>query len=80
MVNMPTSVTVDIASTWASKINWTQAVGVVASIIAIWGINMPPETQVAVVALIQAAVAVITWVLRTFFTKTVTPSVAQKLV
>lgn len=51
-----------------SKINWTQAVSFIASMLVIFGINLPPETQVAVVALIQAAQSVATWIFRTWFT------------
>lgn len=70
---------VDTKSAWLSKINWTQAIGVLASIVAVFGIDMDPQTQLAVVAGIQGVVAAVTWVMRSFFTKTVTPTVAAKL-
>lgn len=66
-------------SAWLSKINWTQAIGVLASILVVFGIDLDPATQVSVVAGIQGAVAFVTWLMRTFFTRTVTPSVAAKL-
>lgn len=73
----PNTVEVDVKSGWASKINWTQAVGLLATVLALIGIDLDPQTQVAVVAGIQAIVAVVTWVLRTFFTKAVTAAAVK---
>lgn len=70
---------VDVQSAWASKINWTQAVGIIATVLAVVSGNkysMPAETQLAVVAAIQGAQAVATWVIKTWFTKTITPASA----
>ena len=53
---------------WASKINWAQAIGILATVLALAGIDLDAETQVAVVAVIQGGVAVVTWVMRTWFT------------
>ena len=69
-----TTATVDVKSSWLSKINWTQAVGLLATLLALKGITMSPETQVQVVVGIQAVVAAVTWVFKTFFTSTVTQS------
>lgn len=55
-------------SAWLSKINWTQAFGVLASVFVVFGIDVPPETQVQAVAGIQGAQAVLTWVFRTWMT------------
>jgi hypothetical protein len=71
---------VDVQSAWLSKTNWTQAVGIMASVIAIVSGNtysIPVETQLAIVATIQGVQGVVSWVLKTFFTKTITPSVAN---
>lgn len=75
---MADAVTVDVKSAWLSKINWTQAIGVAASVAAVFGFSLPAETQVALIAGIQGVVAVVTWVLRTFFSSTVTPASAAK--
>jgi hypothetical protein len=75
---MAESVTVDVKSAWLSKINWTQAIGVVASVAAVFGFDMPPAMQLQVVAAIQGIVAVVTWALKTFATTTVTPSSTSK--
>lgn len=68
----------DIKSAWLSKINWTQAIGFLAMIGTVLGFDLDAETQKNLLALIVAGQAVLTWVLRTWFTKTVTPSVAAK--
>jgi hypothetical protein len=72
-------ISVAVKSAWASKINWTQGVGLLASLLAMRGVDLPPETQAQIVVAIQAIVSVATWVARTWFTTSVTPAVAKKL-
>lgn len=70
---------VDVQSAWASKINWTQAVGIAASaLVFLTGgkVNIPVETQVGIVTLIQTGTGIATWIMKTWFTKTITPSSA----
>lgn len=72
---------VDIKSAWASKINWTQAIGTACSMaVLVTGgkINVPTDVQLQLVAAIQAAQAVATWVIKTWFTPTVTPASINK--
>jgi hypothetical protein len=52
----------------ASKINWTQMVAFAAMIATVFGIEVPEEQKVAIVAVIQGIQSVLTWVLRTFYT------------
>ena len=76
---MTTVAQVDVQSAWLSRINWTQAIGILASVITVVSGNkysIPAETQLAIVATIQGVQGVVSWVLKTFFTKTITPSVA----
>ena len=71
---------VDVQSAWVSKINWTQAVGILASVVAVVSGNkyqIPVETQLAIVAAIQALQSVATFVIKTWFTKTITPASAS---
>lgn len=63
---------VPVKSAWLSKINWTQAVTVVAMILTFFGINVPEETKAALIAGIGSIGAVVTWIFRTWFNKTVT--------
>lgn len=71
---MADTVVVPVKSAWLSKINWTQAVGVLASILVVFGVDLPADTQLSIVAGIQGAQAAVTWILRTFFTKAITPA------
>ncbi len=76
---MTKTVEVQVKSAWLSSINWTQAVGVLASILVVFGIEMDANTQVSVVAGIQAVAALVTWGLKTFSRPSATPSQAAKL-
>ena len=69
---------VEIQSAWLSKINWTQIVGFVAMVLAMYGVKVPPDLQAATAVALTAVVAVVTIIWRTFFTSTVTPAVADK--
>ncbi len=71
-------VSVAVKSAWLSKINWTQFVAFIAMLLTMFGIDLPPETQASILAAIVAGSSVITWVLKTFFTNTVTPASAIK--
>lgn len=71
---MVTDAVVPVKSSWASKINWTQAVAMGASVAVIFGVDVPPEQQVAIVAVIQGVQSVATWVLRTWFNASVSPA------
>lgn len=73
----PTVVTADVVSAWASKINWTQAVGAASTAATLFfGHGLDAATQVSVVAGIQGVQALVTWYFRTFSTTTITPSSA----
>ena len=68
------TVTVPVKPAAASKINWTQLAGLAASVAAYFGLNLDPTTLVQVVLGIQAGQSLLTMILKTFFTKTVTPA------
>jgi hypothetical protein len=68
---------VSVESAWASKINWTQAVGGAAMMLtfATGGkANLTADQQVAIVTVIGLIQAGVTWFLRTYKTTTVTPA------
>ncbi len=74
---VPTTVAVATQSAWASKINWTQAVGIVATMLALVTMNkisIPIEQQATIVAVIQGVQSLATWIWKTWFTTTVTPA------
>lgn len=65
---------VEVKSAWLSKINWTQVVAFAASVLAVKGIDLDASTQVAVVMTIQGIQGIATWVMKTWFTATVSPT------
>jgi uncharacterized membrane protein len=71
--------TVDVKSAWMSKINWVQVLSVLASILVVFGVNIPPELQAEIATVITALNGIATIVMKTWFTTTVTPSSAVKL-
>jgi hypothetical protein len=78
---MNPQVSVSVKSAWLSKINWTQAASGAAMILAyISGgkMNITPDQQAALVVSIGVLGNVATWVIKTWFTATVTPSSATQ--
>lgn len=74
MSSAPTIATVPVVSAWYSKINWTQGIGFASSVIvAVAGIIPPPYNVVAPIV-IQGAQSGLTWLFRTYFNGTVSPS------
>lgn len=70
---------VDVQSSWASKINWTQAVSGAAMLLTfVTGgkVGMTIEQQAATVTGIGLVTNVVTWIIKTWFTKTITPASA----
>ena len=63
-----------LQSAYASKINWTQAVAFAAMMMTMFGIDLPPELQASIVSGIVAVSSVVTWIMRTWFTTTITPA------
>lgn len=66
---------VNVQSAWASKINWTQAVAVTASaLVFLTGgkVNIPLDVQLQIVTGITVVQGIVTWVMKTWFTKTIT--------
>lgn len=69
----------DIKSAWLSKINWTVAATVLFNLLMFFGIDVPADVEAAILSVGNSVGLILVWVLRTWFTKTVTPSVAKKL-
>ena len=72
---------VAIESDWWSKINWTQVVGIGASLLTVatgGKLDLDPGTQVSIVLTIQALAGIVTIWLRRNST-TITPTAAAKL-
>lgn len=70
---------VTVQSAWLSKINWTQAVAISASaLVFLTGgkVNIPIEVQMQIVTGITVAQGIATWIIKTWFTTTITPASA----
>ena len=77
-----TAATVDIKSSWLSKTNWTQVVGVAATALSLFTANkfsIPAEQQVIIVGVIQGIQSIATWIIKTWFTSTVSPASLPKV-
>jgi len=74
---VPTTVAVNVQSAAASKINWANIISAVAMILSyLTGgkVGLTPEQQAALAVTIGLISNLVTVILKTFFTKTVTPS------
>lgn len=76
---MGSFVEVAVKSAWWSKINWVQAVALASTVATVFGMDLSPEIQAKVVETIVGVSSLATIVLRTWFTTSVTPAVANKL-
>lgn len=68
---------VETKSAWLSKINWTAGVAGTATVLNFFSgnkLNITPEQQLAIVTTISVIGNIATWVFKTWFTPTVTPS------
>lgn len=67
---------VPVKSGWASKISWMQVAGPAASTIAIFlsffGLKLTPDQIIGVVMAIQTIQSIVTWIIRQWFTSSVT--------
>lgn len=73
----PDSVMVPTKSAWLSKINWTQGVSSVAMVLTLVSggkLDLTADQQAAIVVTIGVAGDAATWVIKTWFTPTVTPA------
>jgi len=65
---------VPVTSAWSSKINWTQAVAIAASLLTFFSggaLGLSDAQQAAIVVTIGVVQGVATWIMKTFFTATV---------
>lgn len=74
---MAASVTVPTKSAWLSKINWTQGVSSFAMVLTLFSggtLNLTADQQTAIIVTIGVVGDIATWVIKTWFTPTVTPA------
>lgn len=75
----PTVATVPVKSAWSSKINWTGGITLALNMAALFGLNVPSDVKEATLTGITAVGVVATWVIKTFFTTSITPASAARL-
>jgi hypothetical protein len=63
-------------SAWLSKINWVQLAGPTASLLAAWGLDLSPGQITGLVIAVQTVQSIVTWIMRTWFTRAVTKASA----
>ncbi len=72
---------VPVTSAWSSKINWTQAVAILASLLTFFSggdFGLSADQQAAIVVTIGVVQGLATWVMKTFFTPSVHASSLPK--
>ena len=68
---------IHIKSAALSKINWTQAIGAVAMLGAVFGLDLNADEQAKLVMGIGLVQGLVTYVLKTWFSPTITASSAR---
>lgn len=76
--HVPEVAIVPVKPAITSKINWTQFIGVAAMLASYFGLPLTADQLAGILAAIGTAQGVITWVIKTWFTNSVTPSSAGK--
>jgi hypothetical protein len=66
-----------VKSGWVSKINWVQFAGPACSLLAAFGLNLKADELVGLVVAVQTAQSIVTWIIRTWFTRALTRSAAR---
>ena len=70
---------VEVKSAWLSNINWTAAATAFFGLLAAFGFKMDEGLRVQILSAIVVVGPGLIWFLKTFVSKSVTPSVAKKL-
>lgn len=73
------SIVTTVKSAWFSKLNWTMAIGVVFNIFMLLGHPVPDDVQAAVITVGNSLVLIVGWVIRTWFTTSITAASAKKV-
>lgn len=79
MADTAPTVIVEEKPAFLSKVNWASVISVVFTMLAAFGLNIPDELKVQILAAVSAITGIVTVVLRTYFTTTITPTSAKKL-
>lgn len=77
--NIMDSVLAEVKSAWLSKINWTVAVGIVFNVLMYFGHPVPEDVQSSVYTVGNGIVLIVTYIMRTWFTTSITKPAAKKV-
>jgi hypothetical protein len=66
-------------SSWFSKINWAAAVGIITMGLTFFGIEVPADVKSALIGLEGTLALLLTFVFRTWFTKSITTASAKNM-
>ncbi len=67
-------IVVPVKSAYTSKINITQLIGVAAMLASYFGLPLTPDQLAGIVTAIGTAQGVVTWIMKTWFSKSVVAS------
>lgn len=73
------TVLANVKSAWLSKLNWTLAAGLLFNLFAFFGLTVPTDVKDAIVMVGNGVVLIVAWIIRTWFTVSVTTAAAKKL-
>lgn len=73
------TVLADVKSAWASKVNWTLAVTFVLNALAFFGVAIPSDVKDAIMMTVTSLGLIIAWVIKTWFTTSISAPSAAKI-
>ncbi len=73
------TVLANVKSAWLSKLNWTLAAGALFNIFAFFGLQVPNDVKDAIVMVGNGVVLIAAWVIKTWFTTSISAASAKKL-
>lgn len=73
------SILANVKSAWLSKLNWTMAAGLLFNLFSFFGLQVPSDVKEAIFVVGNGVVLIVAWIIRTWFTTSITPASAKKL-
>lgn len=73
------TVIAEVKSAWVSKVNWTLAITFLLNALAFFGIAIPADVKDAVMMIVTSLGIVIAWVIKTWFTTSISAASAAKI-
>lgn len=70
----PAVAIVETSSPFLSKVNWTQVIMFILTLLTVVGIDIPPETKLQIVTGFTALGGIVTIIIKTWFTRSISLS------